>query len=308
MDTYIREKGRSIIDFPQNYILIDIETTGLSTEWDEIIEIAALKIKQDKIVDTFSSLVKPQFEIDEFITELTGISNQDLENAPSLIDVLPLFKDFISSSFLIGYNVNFDINFLYDAFLENMNYKMNNDYIDILRIARKVLPTLEHHRLDDLISYYSLDERRLHRALNDCEKTFSVFQSLKEEVLSKFASTEDFKKINHSKSYDEIFKSLKAETDIFDESHPIYNKICVFTGTLEKMSRKEAAQLVTNIGGICKNNITKDTNFLILGNTDYSKNIKGGKSNKQKKAEQLILSGQDLIILPENEFYELINQ
>ena len=77
-------------------------------------------------------MVKPQFEIDEFITELTGISNQDLENAPSRADVLPSFKGFISSSILIGHNVNFDINFLYDAFLENMNYKMNNDYIDIL--------------------------------------------------------------------------------------------------------------------------------------------------------------------------------
>lgn len=72
MEIYKRNKGNSIIDFPSEYVLIDVETTGFSTDWDEIIEIAALKIKDGKILDKFSSLVKPTCEIDDFITELTG--------------------------------------------------------------------------------------------------------------------------------------------------------------------------------------------------------------------------------------------
>lgn len=310
MEVYKRNKGNSIIDFPSEYVLIDVETTGFSTDWDEIIEIAALKIKDGKILDKFSSLVKPTCEIDDFITELTGITNVELEKANTISIVLPKFKEFISSSILIGHNVNFDINFLYDAFLDNMEYEFNNDYIDTLRIARKILPNLEHHRLDDLIANYSIPERGLHRASKDCEKTYEVYNYLKNDVLSKFGDTESFKQLFKPKSYRTSydFAKIKAMTDDFDESHPLYKKVCVFTGALEKMTRKEAAQIVANIGGINANSVTKKTNLLILGNNDYCKSIKDGKSNKHKKAEQLILEGQDLAILPENEFYEMIFQ
>ena len=101
-------------------------------------------------------------------------------------------------------------------------------------------------------------------------------------------------------------QQLKAESDNFDTTHPLYGKVCVFTGKLELMSREQAAQLVVNLGGTCGNGVTKKTNYLILGNNDYCSTIKDGKSSKQKKAEQLILSGQDLQIIPEDVFYELV--
>lgn len=308
MEPYRRNKGNSVIDFPNEYILIDIETTGLSTDWDEIIEIAALKIKDNKVLDRFSSLVKPENEIDDFIMELTGITNAELEKADAINVVLPKFKEFILSSVLVGHNVNFDINFLYDSFLKNMNYEMKNDYIDTLRIARKVLPELKHHRLDDLLVHYALPERNLHRALGDCEKTYLIYKYLQNDAISKFSNISSFVasfKHHSHRSYEDLSK-IKATTEVFDESHPLYKKVCVFTGTLEKMTRKEAAQIVANAGGINGNSVTKETNFLILGNNDYRKSIKDGKSNKQKKAEQLILKGQDLLILPENEFYRII--
>ena len=72
------------------------------------------------------------------------------------------------------------------------------------------------------------------------------------------------------------------------------------------MIRREAAQLVVNCGGICENSVTKRTNFLILGNNDYCKSIKDGKSNKHKKAESLSLAGQDIEIIPEAVFYDLV--
>lgn len=92
----------------------------------------------------------------------------------------------------------------------------------------------------------------------------------------------------------------------FDENHPLFGKVCVFTGTLEKMQRKEVMQLVADLGGIPGDNITKKTNYLVLGNNDYCKTIKDGKSTKQKKAEKLILDGADLQIIPEEVFYELV--
>lgn len=93
---------------------------------------------------------------------------------------------------------------------------------------------------------------------------------------------------------------------MFKKDHPFYNKNCVFTDALEKFTRKDAAQIVCNIGGFCENNVTKKTNFLIVGDFDYSANIKDGKSSKLKKAEQLILAGQDLHIISENTFYDML--
>ena len=302
----LRNKGDSIIDLPDDYVLIDIETTGLSTEWDEIIEIAGIKFKNNTPIDTFQSLVRPSEEIDEFIEELTGITNSELEKADNIDIVLPKFKEFISSYVLIGHNINFDINFLYDAFYKNIGYEMQNDYIDTLRIARKTLPELEHHRLDDLISHYSIPARDFHRALGDCKKTSAVFDNLKKEIASKFDSTEEFKQSFKRLSKRLDLSKIVAESAVISEDSPIYGKVCVFTGTLEKMTRKEAAQIVVNMGGINANTVTKKTNLLILGNNDYCKSIKDGKSNKQKKAEELILKGQDLIIIPENEFYEIV--
>ena len=108
------QKGKSLIDIPNNYVVFDIETTGLDPEFDEIIEIGAVKIKDGIKIDTFNSLIKPEYEIDEFITELTGITNEMVENAPSIDEVLPKFMDFIKDYIIIGHNVNFDINFFYD--------------------------------------------------------------------------------------------------------------------------------------------------------------------------------------------------
>ena len=89
---------------------------------------------------------------------------------------------------------------------------------------------------------------------------------------------------------------------------PIDGKVCVFTGALEKMLRKDAMQLIANLGGINGDSVTSKTNFLILGNNDYCASIKDGKSSKHKKAEQLILKGQDIQIIPETVFYDMVNE
>ena len=102
-------------------------------------------------------------------------------------------------------------------------------------------------------------------------------------------------------------KDIQASTNDFDATSPLYEKVCVFTGTLERMSRKEAMQLVVDRGGLCGDGVNKKTNFLVLGNNDYCSTIKDGKSTKQKKAEQLKLAGFDIEIISENVFYDMIN-
>lgn len=323
-------KGSSLVDIINDYCVIDIETTGLDPRYDEIIEISALRIRDNKIVDRFTSLVKPKQRfyasdddsdfyledgekvkyIDVFITDLTGITNQMLGEAPDIEEILPLFNEFIGSDVLIGHNVNFDINFLYDNNLNYLKQPLINNFIDTLRVARKILPELKHHRLDDLTKYFNNETRSEHRALNDCILTNTIYNELISLALTKYETAENFKnqfKKNHSTNAVKA-KDIVAQTTEFNEEHSLYGKVCVFTGTLEKMLRKDAMQIVVNLGGTCGDNVTAQTNYLILGNNDYCKNIKDGKSNKQKKAEKLKMQGQDIEIISENVFYDMIEE
>lgn len=102
-------------------------------------------------------------------------------------------------------------------------------------------------------------------------------------------------------------KNIKTENTEFDEDSPIFGNMFVFTGVLEKMTRRDAMQIVVDRGGLCGDGITKKTNFLILGNSEYCAVLRGAKSSKQKKAESMILAGYDIEIISEDVFYEMIS-
>lgn len=305
----VREhKGKSIIAFPDEYVVVDIETTGLSPKWDEIIEIGGMLFRDGKAIDSFSSLVRPSCEIDEYITELTGITNEDVADAPDIEEVLPIFLEFVGDRLIVGHNVNFDINFLYDYALSKIDTYFANDFIDVMRIARKALPDSENHKQITVANYYGISVEGNHRAYRDCEICNECYIALRETILDQGMSLDEF--INLFKKH-HSGKKLKAsdittDKSIFDEDHPLFGKVCVFTGKLEKMTRAEAMQIVKDLGGIPGDGVTRKTNFLILGDNSYCKAIRDGKSTKHKKAESLILQGVDLEIMPEQVFYDLI--
>lgn len=300
------QKGKSVIDFPSDYTVIDIETTGLVSDFFSIIEVSAIKYRNNVAVDTFSSLInEPGCEVDSFIEELTGITQDMINSAPPIETVLKQYFDFIGADTLIGHNVNFDINFLYDKSCRYLNIPLTNNFIDTLRISRKLLQELPHHRLDDLCAHYNLPKRDVHRATNDCELTNSVYQKMSENIPDKDIFVDSFKKkrLNHHKLHaNEISQTEGIEVS---PDNPFYNKVCAFTGTLS-IPRREAMQLVVDNGGIVADGVTAKTNYLILGNNDYCSTIKDGKSSKQKKAESLILKGKPLEILPESIFLEML--
>ena len=303
-------KGKSLLSLLNDYTVIDIETTGLSSEWDEIIEISALKISNGEIVDKFSTLIKPNEEISDFIAELTGITNDMVKDAPLVEDVIKPFQEFIGDSVLVGHNVNFDINFLYDVF-ENNDLYFTNSFIDTMRFSRRIIPGLEHYRLKDISEALNVEYVGAHRAENDCCITYQCYERLKALALSdeeKLTPDHTSLKIKKSRHSHQFVKSadITAETSDFDETHPLYGKVCVITGVLNKMTRKEAMQIIANVGGINSDSVTKKVNYLILGNNDYCMTIKNGKSSKQKKAEEYMLKGYDIQIIPENVFYDML--
>ncbi len=296
-------KGKSLFESMSDYTAIDIETTGLDPQWCEIIEIAAIKVRGDSVVEQFQTLVKPIEPIPDFIESLTGITNNMVCNAPSISDALLPFLDFIGDDTLVGHNVNFDINFLYDFLINTHDKPLSNDYLDTMRIARRFLKELKHHRLSDLIDFFQINIDKQHRALSDCFATYSVYQKLKE-----YSDQNHLTWAAPSKRIDIHSILRQVDESELDPTHPLFGKICVFTGKLEMFSRKDAMQIVVNLGGECGNGVTKKTNYLILGNNDFCSNIKGGKSSKQKKAEQYMLDGLDIQIISESVFYDMIGE
>lgn len=300
--------GASIIDFPDTYVILDLETTGYDRKFDEIIEMAAIKVLNNEISDKFQSFVHPEMPIDEYIIKLTGITNEMVENAPYVNDAIPKILDFIGDLPIVGHFISFDVNFL----CQNTTEIVSNNYIDTLRLCRKLFPDLEHHRLSDMVEFLNIPTRGYHRSTNDCENCFYLYQICKTEILKRYETYDNFKKLfktkgKRSRSYKWIdIKNIVSETNDFDETHPLYKKECVFTGTLEKMKRADAMQLVVNLGGLVAKGVTQKTNYLILGNYDYCSTIKDGKSTKQKKAEQLKLKGQDIEIISERAFYDML--
>lgn len=294
-------KGKSLTELVPDYTVIDIETTGLDPNFDEIIEVSAIRVRSHETVDTFSTLVKPTNEIDEFITELTGITNEMLESAPPIASVLPDFMLFLGSDILIGHNVNFDINFLYDEALYLQLSPLRNDFVDTMRLGRKLFPNMPNHKLATMAKELHIKQVTAHRALADCETTKAIYSAIIEYV-NQNSIDWNFVFARHNLHASDIH----AQTDHFDPDSPFLGKVCVFTGALERMVRKDAMQIVANLGGICADGVTAKTNFLILGNLDYASNIKDGKSSKQKKAESLILKGKDLTIISEEVFYDMI--
>lgn len=310
-DKTIRNKGKSLNEFPDNYSLLDLETTGLDPNYDDIIEVAILKVRNNEIVDKYQSLIQPNSHyidsdtkktiyVDSYIEELTGITSEMLENAPKIKDVLPEIIDFIDDDIILGHNVNFDINFIYDEIESYNGNEFSNDFFDLLKISRRALKDIKHHRLKDLSSYFNY-EYKAHRAMSDCQATYDILNKLKDYIIKNNIDI----RLKKKKEID--LTTLKAETTEIDPDNYFFGKNICFTGKLEHFVRKDAAQICTNLGASCQNGVNKKTDILVLGNFDYNVTVKDNKSSKLKRAEELKLQGQDLEIMSEDVFLDQIN-
>lgn len=301
VETKRTHKGKSLLLFPEDYTVVDIETTGFDPMFDEIIEVAGIKYRGRNEVGRFQSLVKPDDGIPDYITALTGITNEMVADAPGIEDVLPRFLEFIGEDIVVGHNVHFDVNFLYD-YAEDFELKpFSNDLVDTLRLSRRLYPELQSHKLSALAAHFGVEPDGEHRALADCvttQKCLSAMDAYAAQNGGFPALAEDI--------YSKLSKTIVAETADFDPDSLIYGRTFAFTGKLERMTRKEAMQAVVNAGGHCTDGVVAETNYLVLGNNDYCKAIKDGKSAKQKKAEKMKLNGADIESISESVFCDML--
>lgn len=160
------------------YVVIDLEMTGLSAKTDQIIEIGAVRIKNNEIIDTMECLVNPNCKIPTRVVELTGITDEMAEVGRDKDEAIGALLDFMEGSILVGQNIQFDYSFL-KQWAVNHKRPLEAKACDTLKLARVLLPADQPKKLESLCQYFGIERAREHRALDDAKETWQVFERLK---------------------------------------------------------------------------------------------------------------------------------
>ncbi len=159
------------------YVVVDVETTGLVAGRHRLIEVAGLRVRAGMVVDAFQQLINPGQRLPRFISAFTGITQEMVSAAPSVDEVLPRFFAFLDDAPIVGHNVGFDLGFLgYEAV--RLGYPLATDGLDTIRLARRLIPGIRQLKLDALARQVGVAVRDRHRALGDARITQEVFQHL----------------------------------------------------------------------------------------------------------------------------------
>ena len=167
----MNEKGQSLNG---TYVVFDLETTGFSSIKDKIIEIGAVKVENGVITDKFSTFVNPKVPIPFEITNLTGITDDMVMEAPDIETILPQFLEFVGDAVLVAHNASFDVSFIE----QNCRYQdITPDFtsVDTVAMARILLPTLSKFKLNVVANALHISLENHHRAVDDAGATAEIF-------------------------------------------------------------------------------------------------------------------------------------
>ena len=220
----------------RDYCVLDTETTVLSPYYDELIEVALLRVRNDEVVAWYSQLIQPERSIDPFVTLLTGITNEMVRGMPSISEAKDDILDFLGNDIIVGHNMSFDRRFL----ISGLQVDLLNQYMDTFQFSRKLYPELEHHRLSDMTKHLGLHNKQ-HRALSDCISTKQLYDCIKTTMYERSLGVEDLwinSKLKYRSGID--IHSIVPEDVEIDEDGFFFNRHVVFTGKLEKMVRRDA--------------------------------------------------------------------
>lgn len=166
--------GDSEITFEDEFVVFDIETTGLSPLSCKITEIGAVLVKNDEVLAVFNTFVDPEIPIPPEITELTGIDDSMVKGAPKTQEAVQSFLDFIGDRMLVAHNASFDISFIRKA-ASDYDLVFTNAYLDTVSMSRFVNPDLKRHKLNHIAEYFGLGDFNHHRASDDAEMCARIF-------------------------------------------------------------------------------------------------------------------------------------
>lgn len=166
-----------MMELYQNYIAVDIETTGLEPKRDKIIEIGAIRVIDGQETAQFHTMVNPHRKLEQRIVDLTGITDEMVEHAPDMGDIIGEFIEFCGELPILGHHVIFDYSFLKRAAV-NEKLTFERDGIDTLKLCRILMPAEEKKNLEAACAFYGIRREGAHRALGDARDAHHLFQRL----------------------------------------------------------------------------------------------------------------------------------
>lgn len=181
-------KGDADTGFDGTFICFDIETTGLSAARDKITEIGAVKVENGVITDTFSTFANPEMPIPQKITQLTGITDDMVKDAPSQSEAVGAFLEFAGDNVLVAHNAPFDTSFIAKA-CEDMGREYNYTSIDTVAISRAILTDIKNCKLDTVAKFLRLGDFNHHRATDDVEMLARIFINLCQRLTDDYGIT-----------------------------------------------------------------------------------------------------------------------
>lgn len=181
-------KGDADTGFDGTFICFDIETTGLSAARDKITEIGAVKVENGVITDTFSTFANPEMSIPQKITQLTGITDDMVKDAPSQSEAVGAFLEFAGNNVLVAHNAPFDTSFIAKA-CEDMGREYNYTSIDTVAISRAILTDIKNCKLDTVAKFLRLGDFNHHRATDDAEMLARIFINLCQRLTDDYGIT-----------------------------------------------------------------------------------------------------------------------
>lgn len=259
-DTTKNKSGQNIIIHHlrrklYNFVVVDTETTGLDKN-AKIIQLSAIRYEHDKPVDSFNKYINPEIPLPSKITAITGISNEQLLDAPNFNEVVSDFMQFVGTLPWIGHNINrFDVPRLVNNGLPITEVST----IDTLNLAKKKLH-MDKYSLESLKHYYGI-QNKSHNALEDCKTNAIVYQRLRDDILVPVQS-----------DYSNVPQTLTGLNFAISGSFPGY-------------SRKDVEELIKSHGGKIKSTVTHDTDYLIDGTQISDQLTDGIHSSKELKAK-----------------------
>lgn len=260
-----------------NYVVFDLETTGLSSRYDKIIELGFVKYRNGVIVDTLQSFINPLMKLDEKIVELTHITDDMLLGAPTIDQMLPRLKEFIGDSILVAHNGVFDVGFLNAALKEYEGKELTNAIIDTLPLAHCIYPKMKKFKVGDLCKYLGVDygSEDAHRADYDAKVLGLCFESMLHELG------------NLNITYHDEINSLSNPKEAFKYERPFHMTFLVKNSVglknLYKMVSMSHIEYINQLPNIPKDRIAEFREGLLIGSACFNGEIYEIAATKSEK-------------------------
>ena len=298
-----------------DFIAIDVETAN--DERSSICSIGAVKVKNGKIVDEYYTLINPETYFSFMNTEIHGLSEDDVIDAPKFYEIADELLNFIDDYVISAHFASFDMFALQDVFYKYNITIPKLKYFCSYRLSKyNYFDMLPSFRLSSMAKHFNINNEDHHNALNDAKVsaliTLNIMKDKNLNLLELIESTRyklgilGEKSFLRSKSKDKKIEVIN-NPELHNKEHEFYDKNIAFTGTLQNYTRNEIAQVITDIGAHFNKSVVKKTNILVVGNLENLERSKGySKSSKIKKAELLSQEGLPIEILSELDFIKLL--